>query len=379
MNNIFTFATGELSQDAFICWLFNWFNDGSNIRLKNLIIDFCSEKLKIHDIRSIDIYRQFSRKVDDNGKKYSVKIDVLLIINKDTAIIIEDKTFTSEHSGQISRYEEGLKALLGQNTDHALFINEESYIISKIMTVYWKTGFFYDYDYCVKADCTVNSEYLITKLSDYRNDSELIDMYVQSLVDTQQWYSDHSKYWELYLPHAEKSVWNTNISRHHIAQYKMMREFFPIDMWNKKDHYYVEQGTSSGRPWTEIWIYHPITDEGSEISNDFQVFWRIDTDTKGSYISLRLYKPYKGYWDGKYSEFKKTVEDYINRDGFFTWETINPGKTDSYKEAAIAHFELNEKVWLCNKDKIISTVRALNNEVEQFAVKNYGPNKYENE
>ena len=26
MNNIFTFATGELSQDAFICWCLNWIN-----------------------------------------------------------------------------------------------------------------------------------------------------------------------------------------------------------------------------------------------------------------------------------------------------------------------------------------------------------------
>lgn len=26
-NSIFEFATGELSQDAFICWCANWFND----------------------------------------------------------------------------------------------------------------------------------------------------------------------------------------------------------------------------------------------------------------------------------------------------------------------------------------------------------------
>lgn len=31
MNNIFSFATGELSQDAFICWCLNWINEPDNL------------------------------------------------------------------------------------------------------------------------------------------------------------------------------------------------------------------------------------------------------------------------------------------------------------------------------------------------------------
>ena len=31
MNNIFFFVTGELSQDAFICWCLNWINEPDTV------------------------------------------------------------------------------------------------------------------------------------------------------------------------------------------------------------------------------------------------------------------------------------------------------------------------------------------------------------
>lgn len=55
MNNIFSFATGELSQDAFICWCLNWINEPDNVtthRYRQLgldllakLIDNLSEKI----------------------------------------------------------------------------------------------------------------------------------------------------------------------------------------------------------------------------------------------------------------------------------------------------------------------------------------------
>ena len=35
-NSLFSFATSELSQDAFICWCLNWFNDGSKPVLQEM-------------------------------------------------------------------------------------------------------------------------------------------------------------------------------------------------------------------------------------------------------------------------------------------------------------------------------------------------------
>ena len=85
-NNLFRFATKELSQDAFLCWCLNFYNyhDSS---LKELSKDILTKILpnKIFDnIKEIKIIRQF------------LHIDILLIITLDTKeqvlVIIEDKT-----------------------------------------------------------------------------------------------------------------------------------------------------------------------------------------------------------------------------------------------------------------------------------------------
>lgn len=115
-NNIFNFATSELSQDAFICWLCNWVNFDDNDlsedekKLKELAIDFIEKMLgeKLGD-RKVNIKRQYQ------------KIDVLLEIQNKTEfitkgnninpivdmyVIIEDKVGIGLHSNQIERYRE---------------------------------------------------------------------------------------------------------------------------------------------------------------------------------------------------------------------------------------------------------------------------------
>ena len=113
-NNIFNFATSELSQDAFICWLCNWVNFDDNSlsedekKLKALATEFIEKMIgeKLED-RKVNIKRQYQ------------KIDVLLEIQNKTEfitneneknpvvdiyVIIEDKVGTGLHSNQIERY-----------------------------------------------------------------------------------------------------------------------------------------------------------------------------------------------------------------------------------------------------------------------------------
>ena len=137
-NNIFDFATSELSQDAFICWLCDWVNFDDNSlsedekKLKSLANDFI-EKVsgeKLGD-RKVNIKRQYQ------------KIDVLLEIQNKTEfitkgdktnpvvdmyVIIEDKVGTGLHSNQIERYRE----LISEKNKN---INEGKALIK---TVYYK-------------------------------------------------------------------------------------------------------------------------------------------------------------------------------------------------------------------------------------------------
>lgn len=378
MNNIFKFATRELSQDAFICWFFNWFRGGDNPRLKQLVIEFCKDKLGIPNVSSVDIHRQFSRNVKKEETSFSVKIDVLIIINNAIAVIIEDKTFTSEHSNQILRYEEGLRILQKQDSEGKFRIEDKAYDISKIMTVYWKMGFFYDCDKCVEADKKIDADYLVELLREYRTENVIIDMFVQKILDDKQWYKDHTKYWDLDNNNDVESFVNTNLYKHQIAQYTMMREIFPAEeMWNGRDLFYVEHGSSYGRPWTELWVYCNRRSKDPEGDKRFEIFWRIDADNKGNYISLRLYKPQKGKWDSKYEDIKHQIRYFIENEGSLSWNDVDPGKKDSYKEADIAHFKIDKELWETKGEHLIKIIRSLTSDIVEFVQKKYGPNAYE--
>lgn len=104
--NLFLYATSELSQDAFICWLLSWaspeFKD-TNRDLHECAIDLINAFFNKHKmtlpskIQKVDV-----RKQDNN-------IDVLCIINDTFPILIEDKTRTKNHSDQLARYLEDVK------------------------------------------------------------------------------------------------------------------------------------------------------------------------------------------------------------------------------------------------------------------------------
>lgn len=100
-NNLFKFATKELSQDAFICWLMNFAHSdhlGENPILTECAKELLAKMLKIQEPLVVtSIERQYKN------------IDVLIQVNNKYNIIIEDKTFTSEHSDQINRYRKMLE------------------------------------------------------------------------------------------------------------------------------------------------------------------------------------------------------------------------------------------------------------------------------
>ncbi len=129
--NIFDFATSELSQDAFICWLLSWATD----ECKDISPELadCARELVAAFLRRFESYGEVL--ADDIAEIITVqvqykRIDVYcrmkLQNGRIVSLIIEDKTYTSEHDDQLQRYLENIRDDEGPEDD--------------IVGIYFKTG-----------------------------------------------------------------------------------------------------------------------------------------------------------------------------------------------------------------------------------------------
>lgn len=99
--NLFAFATSELSQDAFICWLLSWADPkyaDDEPALNKTAIHFLDRLFDLGRVRRPTRYETVV------VQKQHFQIDVFVSVNSDFGIVIEDKTFTKQHSGQLERY-----------------------------------------------------------------------------------------------------------------------------------------------------------------------------------------------------------------------------------------------------------------------------------
>ncbi|WP_418752971.1 PD-(D/E)XK nuclease family protein, partial [Faecalitalea cylindroides] len=126
-NNLFNYATSELSQDAFLCWLLSYAQNkdynGDDAKLKK-----CAQSLiKVFLLGQKVFFEKDLIEKDLIVKKIEKQwkyIDVLVTLESDKKIIIEDKTYTTDHDNQLERYKDKFK-------------NEAN----NIFGVYYKTGF----------------------------------------------------------------------------------------------------------------------------------------------------------------------------------------------------------------------------------------------
>jgi len=99
--NIFEISTKELSQDAFITWLLQWADSNNATFDKGLSkcgVDFVTELIKkeLPEINEPIVTVRAGRQWEN--------IDVWAEVNDKYLIIIEDKIYTGQHSGQLARY-----------------------------------------------------------------------------------------------------------------------------------------------------------------------------------------------------------------------------------------------------------------------------------
>jgi len=96
--NLFEFATKELSQDAFLRWLFeNWNSDQNDVRL--------TSRTLITEVFGTEI--NFDKVVEFKTRAQERKIDLVINFKAEDVqytIIIEDKTYTMSHDDQLNIY-----------------------------------------------------------------------------------------------------------------------------------------------------------------------------------------------------------------------------------------------------------------------------------
>lgn len=131
--NLFWYATSELSQDAILCWLLSWADNkhrSDNTILHETGVAFLNSIYERAKIQPPPEYESVEIRQQDGG------IDILCILNGDTAIIIEDKVGTKQHSDQLPRYK-----------DH---VGQLGFSADKILPVYLQTRDQSDYSEVVK-------------------------------------------------------------------------------------------------------------------------------------------------------------------------------------------------------------------------------------
>ncbi|MEZ0486221.1 hypothetical protein [Fibrella aquatica] len=127
--NLFAYATSELSQDAFICWLAEW----ADPKWKHVdpILHQTGQAFVADMIHKVHATFNPSTIETVNVKPQFEKLDILIEINKNKAdklaILVEDKTHTSNHSGQLDRYYK--------------IVQEAGYGVSQMVPLYFKTGY----------------------------------------------------------------------------------------------------------------------------------------------------------------------------------------------------------------------------------------------
>lgn len=318
MNNIFYFATGELSQDAFICWCLNWINEPDTVathRYRQLGLDLLAKlidkPLKCDEHTKVDI--QLIDKVI--LVQQVLNIDVLAIIPQyKLAIIIEDKIYTSEHSNQIKSYTERLQDIFNNtNSGNAYHKLEKAFKLFgedikdadlanyHIHTVYFKTGYFFDYDWQVAHSESVHN-YLtgpmfLDILKNYNDcESDILKSYCEHLKQQLNWCKSVSKIYGRYDDGEQYIKWE-RITQHGLLQIAFDNENTDGSwLWKDMTVYPNQYSTGTnqgGSPWTNrrFWTRIEAKTINSDLPRSFKplLYWRVDHDSKGAYLSLRFY------------------------------------------------------------------------------------------
>ncbi|MEZ4226814.1 MAG: hypothetical protein R3B13_38085 [Polyangiaceae bacterium] len=268
--SLFSFATSELSQDAFLCWLAAVSAD-KDPRLaragKRFLAWLCAAGGHGEvDPAVVQLVGPPQRQVEH--------IDVLLqarFADGPATFLIEDKTGTSQHSGQLERY---------------LHLAKERY--PRVMPIYFKTGYHFGEDKAAARAgyAVIGLDAWVQFLNDLDADNDILEDY-RSYV-SERLRERTTALEAMWTPGGHAQL------RKDFAQYEFLarlQERCPPVHDSAKTK--VVRGTNrGGEPWTHLgfaWFASALPNGIGET-----LFHRIDRRGERVYLSTRQYAQVKG-------------------------------------------------------------------------------------
>jgi len=344
--NIFDYATSELSQDAFISLLVAWF-DSEEEELRDISRNFISslyskyfsesEKLVFTKMNSIKIIQQH------------YKIDIyfeLIYDGKSIPFIIEDKTWTEPHSDQLSRYVQK--------------VSNSSISKDEIVKIFFKTGHITEKD---EAE-TEKSDYKIIDVGwiyDFLNQYEIDNIIFNNYKE----YLSKNFYEKLYSNNQKKELkdWNSIDVCNGYVQYTIIKEIKNKLLENKLfNHDSYIRFTRNGKSWDTWWSFY---------SNGFSLFVKIKRIGAFNRIRLIKYSQSKVASEDKLSNlenFSSYIDDYLKLNNHTSIQKTRKPRHKA-REIELAFLELNSNITL--EDSVEEFSRFMESFIERV-LKNKG-------
>lgn len=209
--NIFNLATSELSHDAFFTWLLQWADPRYSI-LNYEVHDLGKAflKLVLDDKYAEDIDHLQSVKADRQWENIDVWAEVVCK-NKSILLILENKTYSAEHSDQLIRYKKTGEQFCNENNfelscAYVKIGSETQKTIRAIKEKGYKTISRLDL-----LDLITVKEYKHPLVQDYLN-------FIQQLED------DQNEYKNKFIREWNGACW--------VGFYQYLESTIPVNMWH---------------------------------------------------------------------------------------------------------------------------------------------------
>jgi hypothetical protein len=274
-SNLFSFATAELSQDAFLCWLASLASssDEECARAGKRFLAWLWEKAehpggmpKAAELDAIYLKRAPVRQFN--------RIDVLLhaeIAGKPLTFLIEDKTASSQHSDQLNRY-----------------VAKAKEKFENVVPIYFKTGYMFGEDLAAALDnyAVIGLEAWVEFLTTLTLKNDILADYREFMAD--QLRDRKASIEFLWTPRGYESFDRDYVQFEFLQRMANSSPVFPANSA-------IRRGFNlGGTPWTHLDFKHSFAGGAKD-----GLFLRIDKRKADGgevkyYLSIRQYAEVKG-------------------------------------------------------------------------------------